>query len=494
MTPPDPPPGAEHPTTQNADPTGRLGPRAEVRPSEAMDPESAGPRVRSPRETVRRRTFLRGAAVGSAAWLLAARARANEPGGSVDGQPPATDGHPRSPAYTGPTLPAKAASVIHVHLPGGMAQQESFDPKPFAPAEYRGPFRAIGTSLDGVQFSEVFPRVAKIADRLVVCRSLSHGEAAHERGTHNVFTGYRPSPALVYPSMGSVVAHELGPRENLPPYVCIPRQPNEYAGSGYLSSAYSPFSLGSDPASRGFRVRDLSRPKDVDGARQERRRALLALVDARFKAERSADAIQAVDSFYERAWALIESPEAQEAFDISKEPGKLMDEYGRNDAGLRMLMARRLVEAGVRWVSMTYGAFDHHDNIKRNMQQRAPALDRGFARLVTDLEERGLLESTLVLLTTEFGRTPKINDTDGRDHWPRVFSVVLAGGGLKRGLALGTSNAQGAEPEDDPLTVEDLATTVYHQLGIDAARELMAPGSRPIEIVKGGSPVSAMIA
>lgn len=449
-----------------------------------------------------RRSFLRRTALGAAALVSHARLQAagletrlspNEPDASSERGATADAGASTHEGETGGRN-APAQSVIHIHLPGGMAQQESFDPKPYAPAEYRGSLKAISTSLDGVQFCQLFPKIAKIADRLVVCRSIGHGEAAHERGSHNMFTGYRPSPALVYPSIGSVVSHLLGPRAGLPPYVCIPQQPNVYAGSGYLSAAHSPFSLGSDPAASGFKVKDLTRPGDVDDGRYARRRDLLALVDARFSGAQQADAIDAVDSFYERAWSLIESPEAQSAFDISKEPAKLQDAYGKNTAGLRMLLARRLVESGVRYVTLNYGSFDHHDNISRDMTRWAPALDRGYSTLIDDLDSRGLLASTLVLLTTEFGRTPKINDNAGRDHWPRVFSVLLAGGGLKRGLAYGTSNAMAAEPEDDPLSVEDLAATIYHQVGIDSSRELIAPGNRPIEIVKDGTPVAAIIA
>ncbi len=192
---------------------------------------------------------------------------------------------------------------------------------------------------------------------------MSHGEAAHERGTHNMFTGYRPSPALVFPSMGSVVSHEYGPRNNLPPYVCVPNQPNEYAGTGYLSSSFGPFSLGSDPASKGFQVRDLNLPGGVDEARFQRRRTALEAVNDYFAKKEKADSLSAMDTFYDRAYSLISSQAAREAFNIAAEPDAIRDEYGRNDAGQRMLMARRLVAAGVRFVSLTYGGWDMHVNI-----------------------------------------------------------------------------------------------------------------------------------
>ncbi len=393
-----------------------------------------------------------------------------------------------------PGQEGSAKSVIFIFLPGGLAQQESFDPKPYAPLEYRGSMKAIPTSLSGVQFGELFPQTATVADRLTIVRSMTHGEAAHERGTHNMFTGYRPNPALAYPSMGSIVSHEFGPRNNLPPYVMIPNVPNEFAGSGYLSSAYAGFALGSDPAQNGFKVRDLELPGGVDAARFGRRRKMLDVVNQHFRQLESSDQLDAVDSFYQRAYSLISSQQAREAFDIEKEDAGLRDQYGRNQAGARMLLARRLVEAGARFVTLTYGGWDHHDNIDSGMRGQVPPFDQGFAMLIKDLEQRGLLESTLVCVATEFGRTPKINATAGRDHWPRVFSLLMAGGGIKSGQVFGSSNATASEPEDDPLTVPDWAMTVYKCLGIVGDKELMAPGGRPIEIVDGGQVQSGLLA
>jgi len=391
-------------------------------------------------------------------------------------------------------LPAKAKSVIHIYLPGGSAQQETFDPKPFAPLEYRGELKPIPTKIPGVQFSEYLTKTADIADKITVIRSMTHGEAAHERGTHNMFTGYRPSPALTFPSMGSVVSHEYGPRNNLPPYVCIPNQPNEFAGTGYLSSSFAPFSLGADPASNGFQVRDLTLPNGVDDNRFGRRRSALDAVNDYFAKKEKSDGLKAMSTFYERAYSLVSSKDAREAFNIDAEPAALRDEYGRNTAGARMLMARRLVAAGVRFVSLTYGGWDMHSGIARSMQSQLPTFDQAFAALIRDLDTKGLLDETLVMVSSEFGRTPKINQTAGRDHWPKVFSVVLAGGGIKRGSIYGTSNATSSEPEDDPIGPADLATTVYHQLGIVADKELMAPGDRPIEIVDGGNVCKELLA
>lgn len=387
-----------------------------------------------------------------------------------------------------------ADSVIHIFLPGGLASQESFDPKPYAPIEYRGPFNAIETNVPGLLLSENLPQTAQIADKITVIRSMTHGEAAHERGTHNMFTGYRPSPALQYPSIGSVVSHEFGPRGDLPPYVCVPQQPNPYAGSGYLSARYGPFSLDSNPEAADFQVRDLSLPADVDHARFQRRQQMLEAVDAHFRDLENSDVLDAMDQFYQRAYGLISSQAAREAFALSAEPDELRNQYGRNAAGQRMLLARRLVEAGVRFVSLVYGSWDHHANIAGGAAGQLREFDQAYASLIRDLDQRGLLDRTLVLVTTEFGRTPKLNKDGGRDHWPRVFSIAMAGGGVHRGLAYGKSDATWSAVDDDPLTVEDFATTVYNQLGIVADKELVAPGGRPIEIVKGGKVVDALLA
>jgi hypothetical protein len=373
-----------------------------------------------------------------------------------------------------------------------MAHQESFDPKPYSPIEYRGEMGTIKTNT-GEVVSETIPRLAKIADKFAIIRSMTHGEAAHERGTHNMFTGYKPSPALQYPSFGSVVSHEYGPRNNLPPYVCIPNQPNIYAGNGYLSSSFAPFSLGSDPASSGFKVRDLSLPSGVNDERFSRRKSALEAVNDYFAQRDKSDNVQAMDTFYERAYSMVSSAQAREAFDLAKEDAKLRERYGQNQAGQRMMMARRLVEAGVRMVTLTYGGWDMHNDVTAGMKRQMPALDQALSTLLTDLDERGLLDKTLVMLSSEFGRTPKINQNAGRDHWPKVFSVLLAGGGVKGGMIHGMSNATASEPDLDPVSPGDLATTMYYQMGIIADKELMAPGDRPIEIVDGGKLIRPLI-
>jgi uncharacterized protein (DUF1501 family) len=221
---------------------------------------------------------------------------------------------------------------------------------------------------------------------------------------------------------------------------------------------------------------------------------MLEAVNAHFAAKEKADNISAMDTFYQRAYGLLSSQKAKEAFNINAEPAKLRDEYGRNTAGQRMLLARRLVEAGVRFVSLTYGGWDMHNNIKGGVEGQMPAFDQAFARLITDLDQRGLLDSTLVMITSEFGRTPKINGNAGRDHWPKVFSIVMAGGGIKRGSVFGSSDSTAAEPQDDPLSVDDWSTTIYTLLGIDPKKQLLAPGNRPIRVVDGGEVKKALLA
>ena len=391
------------------------------------------------------------------------------------------------------TTPARAQSVINIFLPGGLAAQESFDPKPLAPIEYRGPLGTVRTKLDGIVFSETLKQTGEVADKLCIVRSMTHGEADHGRGTHTMFTGWRPSPAVQYPSIGSIVSHELGSRKNLPPYVCVPTEPNAYAGTGYLGSAYGPFSLGADPASGNFQVRDLNLPRGVDEQRFAERREMRAVVDAHFNSLEKSDALDGMDSFYQRAYALMSSSQAREAFNLKAEPEKLRAGYGLNAAGQRMLLARRLVEAGVRFVTLTYGGWDHHDNIRAGVTRQMPQFDQAFAALIRDLDQRGMLASTLVLVTTEFGRTPKINRTGGRDHHPKVFSIVMAGGGLKQGLVHGSTDPTGTEPDNDPLSVPDYAATVYNLLGINFEKTLLA-GARPVKIIKDGEVAGAILA
>jgi hypothetical protein len=356
--------------------------------------------------------------------------------------------------------------------------------------------------MPGVFFSSHMQRTADIADRLTVVRSMTHTEVDHQRGEHSMFTGYRPSPALVYPSLGSVVSHEFGPRGPMPPYVVVPNAGSQFLGSGYLSNAHGPFALGADPARTGFQVRDLNHPAGIDNARFEQRKSWKTLVDEHFRRQAQDDAVTTMDSFYQRAYSLLDSPESKAAFSLEGETAATRELYGmqpagpviRPAAGARFLIARRLVEAGVRFVTVTFGAWDTHSYHYRGIEPQMPDLDRGFAGLITDLDQRGMLDSTLVLITSEFGRTPKVNAGGGRDHWPRVFSIVMAGGGVKRGSVFGASDGLAAEAADRPLSVENYATTIYHLLGIDASQSLMSPGDRPQRIVTDGEVEPGLLA
>jgi hypothetical protein len=309
-----------------------------------------------------------------------------------------------------------------------------------------------------------------------------------------MFTGWRPSAALKYASIGSVVSNILGVRNNIPPYIVMPNLPNEFAGAGYLSQSYNPFSLGGNPEDPAFKVRDLKLPDGVDVERFENRKHLRSIMSKSFEQKQSADAVYAMDSFYDNAYDLLNSKQATDAFDLSLEDDKIKEAYGKNAAGIRMLLARRLVEAGVRFVTLTYGGWDMHQNIQAGIANNVPPLDQAFTTLINDLEQRGMLDSTLVLIGTEFGRTPKINPDNGRDHWPKVFSTVMAGGGVKRGLIYGQSDQTSTDVYEDPVTPESWGATIYSLLGINYEDTLMAPGGRPVKIIDNGKIIKELIA
>lgn len=381
---------------------------------------------------------------------------------------------------------ASADAVIQIHLGGGLSHLDSFDPKPEAPAEVRGPFGTVRTKLSGERFADLLPRSAAIADKLTLFRATTHVEADHDRGTHSMLTGFQPSPALTYPSFGAVVAHELGGRNDLPAYVCVPNAGTHLFGTGYLSAKFAPFSVGGNPGNERFRVQDLAPPRGVDEARLQRRRALLHDLDAAAPGIGDADAVRASAEFYRQAYALLDSASARAAFDLAAEPNQVKERFGRRGLGMSCLLARRLVQAGTRYVVVTFNGFDHHQQIASALPPRLAELDTAFAALIADLEASGLLARTLVLLTSEFGRTPRLNGDSGRDHWPRVFTTVVAGGAFRRGYVHGASTATGAEPEEGAVRPADLAATVFAQLGLDIEKKLLAPGNRPIDLVRDG--------
>ena len=404
-------------------------------------------------------------------------------------------------------LQPKALSVIQLHLGGGMPQQESFDPKPEAPIEYRGSFGVVKTK-NGDVFSDNFPKTAAIADQVTVVRSVVGRIPDHQLATYHLFTGYTPTAVIDFPQMGSIVSHELGGRGDLPPYIAIPNNHSFAGTTGFLSSTFGPFDLNADPGQRGFKVRDFSIPEGVSTERFSRRQTARQIVEQRIrKLEADPTTLDTMNDFYKRAYTLLTSSQAQRAFTLDGETEETFQLYGRDVVGLRgpdnqfhpkglaerLILARRLVEAGTRFVTVTYGAWDSHVDVKQDCLDQMPALDHAIAGLVTDLARRGLLETTLFWVTTEFGRTPKVNATSGRDHWARVYSLLLAGGGFAPGLIHGASDATAAEPARDAVPLEDLLFTIYHQLGIDADKELIAFGTRPIEIIKEGKLAKALL-
>ena len=404
-----------------------------------------------------------------------------------------------------------AKSVIQIILPGGIAAQETWNPKPESPLEYRGPFGINKTPIPGVVMGEVLPHLSKIADKLCVVRSVVGNIPDHGLATYNMITGQKPSQAIKHPSMGAVVNHEFGPRGGLPGYIGIPTVESvPGAGTGYLSGKYAAFGTGGDPAAGdAFQVRDLRLPNGVDEAAMDTRKNLRELVNEEFrKLEANPAPLETMDSYYQQAYSMISSEKVRNAFDLSKESAATKEKYGMGSylsgghygsslgstAGGRMLLARRLVESGARFVSLTYGAWDNHVQLREAYQLQMPAFDHALAALITDLEERGMLDNTLVWVASEFGRTPKINASAGRDHWSRVFSMGMAGGGLHQGLFHGDVDATSSDPAKDAVPLCDLHSTLYKLIGIHSQKELMASGERPIEIVDEGKPIDALIA
>jgi uncharacterized protein (DUF1501 family) len=386
-------------------------------------------------------------------------------------------------------------SCILLWMSGGPSHLDTFDPKPEAPQEIRGEFKAIATNVPGIQLTEHLPKLAKQMDKFTILRSVTSPDGSHESATSYLLSGYRFTPALDYPAFGSVYAREKGFRNGMPPYALLGGLPFGYGGAGYMGAEYNPFSVGGDPASKNFSVRDVALPKDVDGARVDRRRAMLASLDLfQRKVETRAASIKTMDSFYEKAYSLVTSPVAKQAFDLTKEPVKLRDAYGRNTFGQSCLLARRMVEAGVRFVTVHRGGWDTHtDNFKALKQDRLPELDQGYAALLEDLAQRGMLDSTLVVWMGEFGRTPKVNASAGRDHWPYAMSVCLGGGGIKRGMAIGETNERAEVPKDRPIKVEDVAATIYHALGVPLDHTYVSAQNRPVKVNDGGEVIPEIV-
>ncbi len=388
-----------------------------------------------------------------------------------------------------------ADSAILIWLAGGPSHLDTWDLKPDAPIEIRGSFQPVETNVAGIRISEHLPSVAKQMDKLCLVRSVTSPTGAHEIGTHYMLTGFLPLPGFAVPSYGAVASHLLGPRSALPPYISV-QQPLDEMGAGFLGAALNPFSPGSDPANPNFRVRDLDTPSGMTVEKLDRRRALREVVDSAFKAhEKGSDRARAVDSFYNRAYTLLSSSEARGAFDLKQEKDPVRDAYGRHTFGQSLLLSRRLIEAGVRFTTVTLGGWDNHNNIFNVLSGGLlPRFDRSFAAFLDDMGQRGLLKRTLVIVMGEFGRTPIINKDGGRDHYPRVFSMALAGGGITGGTVVGGSDARGMEPSSDPVKPEDIAATIYQCLGIDYSQSISSPEGVRITLSRGGNPIRKALA
>ncbi|OAI53470.1 hypothetical protein AYO47_00910 [Planctomyces sp. SCGC AG-212-M04] len=392
-----------------------------------------------------------------------------------------------------------ARSCILLWLDGGPSHLETFDLKPEAPSEVRGPFQPIATSIPGTQICELLPRTAGICDKLAIVRSMTSPLGEHGLANRYLLTGYKPSPVLEYPSYGSVVSHLGRQQPVLPPYVAIPEARS--AGAGFLGSSCEPFVTGGDPSKPQFRVKDLDFFPGVDETRIERRREYIAEFDraqAGFEASNTK-----TDSSFDRAYRLVTSADAKKAFDLSAESADVRARYGPRMFGQSCLLARRLVERGVPFVSVMNTGWDTHDGLVLQLKLGysgaqvgvglVPTFDQGFSALISDLSERGLLDETLVIAMGEFGRTPKLNSRGGRDHWPRVFSAVLAGGGVKGGQVIGSSDRVGESPDQNPVTPNDLARTIYTLLGLNPDHELHTTDGRPVPVNQGGKLIRELV-
>jgi hypothetical protein len=374
---------------------------------------------------------------------------------------------------------------------GGASQLDTYDPKPEAPSDVRGSFGSVPTSVPGIHFSALLPRSAQMLNRFAVIRSMHSDEAIHERARQYIFSGTRPRNDLLQPSYGAVIAKERGSRNGLPPFVVIPEK-DLSADAGFLGPSYDPFVAG-NPNAKSFSVKDLTLPSGVSYEESVARKNLLEQLDRDFRASEQSPLLDSMDEFYQKAYSLIASPSARKAFDIAAEPDKLRDAYGRTGVGQGCLLARRLIESGVRLATVFHGGYDTHTDHEKQARNLATEFDQAFPVLLDDLEQRGLLANTLVLVIGDFGRTPKLNFSGGRDHWPRAFSVALAGAGIQGGTVIGSTDRQAGEPVDRPVKIEDLAATIYKLLGIDSQMEYRANG-RPIRIVKDGVPVRELLA
>ncbi len=385
---------------------------------------------------------------------------------------------------------AKSKAAIFIELPGGPSHLDTFDLKPHAPSEFRGTFSPIKTNVSGVEICEHLPRIAQCADKLAILRGVSHSLGAHPLGQKFVFTGNRPIASLEYPALGSVVARESQASDDLPTYVAIP---NEAQGPGYLGVKYAPLVTNAAPRpGQPFNVRGISLSGGMTLAEMERRHQLLKDLDTKFQAiAQQDDLLSGLDKFSQKAFDMITSRRARDAFDISKESANYVKLFGQDEFSQSCLLATRLVESGVRFVTVTLGGWDtHQNNFTRLKNSLLPRLDAGLAGLLQGLEQKGLLDTTTVYVTGEFGRTPKINTRSaegGRDHYPRCMFMLLAGGSVIGGQVVGESDDKATAPRHQAIKPEDVAASFLHTLGIDHLKEYHTSVGRPISIVRDGN-------
>jgi hypothetical protein len=388
----------------------------------------------------------------------------------------------------------RAKSVLLVYLGGGLSHHDTFDLKPGAVEEIRGKYTEIPTSVTGLKVGNLLPLMAKTMDKVCLVRSGTHENDHHETATNWVLSGKFGSPFGDHPAMGAVVAHETGFAGKVPPYVAVPKNPSftwELGKSAWLGGRYESFKAG-DPNAADWKVRDLACPAQVTPAVLERRRTLLQAVDTLSAHIKGNDQMATYDEFAQKAADMVLSPEAQNAFAIEKEATKLRDTYGHHEFGQSCLLARRLVESGVRFVTVNFGGWDHHAKIFDNLDKKLPVLDQGLSALINDMHERGSLKDTLILVMGEFGRTPKLNKDAGRDHWGRAGSLLFAGAGVRGGKVIGASDKDGAFVTDRPVRPPDVCCTVYEALGIDPRKTIITPEGRPTSVLDEGAAVNEL--
>lgn len=390
--------------------------------------------------------------------------------------------------------PSRATSAIWIHLGGGPSHMDTFDLKPDAPAAVRGEFNPIATNVNGIQISEHLPHLARCADKYTILRGVSHTLAGHELGTEYVNTGSRPVPSIQYPGVGAVVSKELTGDRDLPHFVAIPSTPQR---AGYLGVRHAPLQTNATPVqNQPFSVRGISLVDGLTVAQFENRQRLLNDLDTTFQdVQSSSRLVDGLDRFAQQAHAMITSPRARQAFDVSKETPAVAQSFGAHRFGMSCLLAMRLIEAGVKYATISYSGWDTHGgNFNALKNGLLPSLDQGLSALLNGLAARGLLEKTAVCVTGEFGRTPKINDKAGRDHWPRAYCVILAGGSMRVGQVLGASDAQGGGPATTAITPDQVVASFFQTLGIDYRKEYHTATGRPITIVREGGIIPGLLA